>query len=65
MKETMKKEDVIEILRELQMDTAKCNGLFAGHVSQSWVIEKLGEKIIELGGSPYIVKKNKVIDTKE
>ena len=45
------KEEVIEMLREMQTKTAKCRGFFAGHVTQMWVIrDMLGKKIEELGG---------------
>lgn len=51
---------VIDTLKEMQVDTAKCNGFFAGHVAQIWVInDLLGKKIKELGGTPYSVKNGK------
>lgn len=51
-KQTYTKEEVIEMLREMQMETAKCQGFFAGHVTQLWVIKNmLGERIEALGGN--------------
>lgn len=61
----LKTEDVVNMLRELQLETANCMGFFAGHVTQTWVIGKLGEKITEIGGKPYVVKENRVYDTKQ
>ena len=50
-KETYTKEEVIEMLKEMQMETAKCQGFFAGHVTQLWVIKTmLGKRIEELSG---------------
>lgn len=54
--------DVVAFLKEMQVATAKCNGFFAGHVTQIWVInELLGNKIKELGGNPYLVKDGKMV----
>lgn len=56
-KETYTKEEVISMLREMQMETAKCNGFFAGHVTQLWVIRTmLGERIEQLGGESIQVE---------
>lgn len=60
----MENKEIIEILKEMQIETAKCNGFFAGHVTQAWVIkELLGRKIEELGGKPYVIQNNKLVDT--
>jgi len=64
----MENQEIIEMLKEMQIQTAKCNGFFAGHVTQAWVIKDLlGKKIEELGGKPYIIKDSKLIieDTPE
>lgn len=51
VKKNFTKEEVIEMLKEMQMETVKCNGFFAGHVTQLWVIRTmLGKRIEELGG---------------
>lgn len=50
-KDTLTKEEVIEMLREMQIKTAKTQGFIVGQVSQLWVIRTLlGTKIEELGG---------------
>ena len=50
-KETYTREEVVEMLREMQMEAAKCQGFVVGHVTQLWVIkDMLGERIEELGG---------------
>jgi len=50
-KEIYTREEVIEMLREMQMQTAECQGFVVGHVTQIWVIKTmLGKKIEELGG---------------
>lgn len=61
--EYIKKSDVISMLKKMQIDTAKCNGFIAGMVSQTWVIRDLiGEKIKDLGGTPYVIKDSKLVD---
>ena len=58
----MENQEIIEMLKEMQIKTAKCNGFFAGHVTQAWVIKDLlGKKIEELGGKPYVIKDSKLI----
>lgn len=58
----MENQEIIEMLKEMQLQTAKCNGFFAGHVTQAWVIKDLlGKKIEELGGKPYVIKDSKLI----
>ena len=52
------KEMIIKDLLKMQEKTAKCNGLVAGFVAQTWVIRMLGDKIREYGGNPYVIKKN-------
>ena len=50
-KDTYTREEVIEMLTEMQKETAHTNGFFAGHVAQLWVIRTmLGKRIEELGG---------------
>ena len=50
-KDTYTREEVIEMLTEMQKETAHTNGFFAGHVTQLWVIRTmLGKRIEELGG---------------
>lgn len=50
-KDNFTREEVIEILKEMQMETAKCQGFVTGHVTQLWVIkDMLGKRIKELGG---------------
>lgn len=62
--EYIKKSDVIAMLKEMQIDAAKCNGFIAGMVTQIWVIKDLlGKNIEKLGGIPYIVKDGKLVDT--
>lgn len=56
-KETYTREEVIEMLKQMQRETAKCNGFFAGHVTQMWVIKSmLGERIEALGGKSIEIK---------
>lgn len=60
----MENKEIIEMLKEMQIETAKCNGFFVGHVTQAWVIEDLlGKKIEELGGKPYVIRDNKLVDS--
>lgn len=61
------KAEVIEMLRQMQIDSAKCCGFFVGHVTQLWVIKDLlGDKIHELGGKAYTVdKEGNVVDEAE
>lgn len=58
------KAEVIRILRQMQLRSAKCRGFYAGHVTQIWVIKSLlGDKIHELGGKAYTVdKEGNVVD---
>lgn len=49
-KKTFTKEEVCEMLREMQRETVKCQGFVVGHVTQLWVIRNmLGKRIEELG----------------
>lgn len=52
------KEMIIKDLLKMQEKTAKCNGLVAGFVAQTWVIRMLGNKIREYGGEPYVIEKD-------
>ena len=58
------KTEVIQMLRQMQIDSAKCCGFFVGHVTQLWVIKDLlGDKIHELGGKAYTIdKEGNVVD---
>ena len=50
-KDTYTKEEVIEMLKEMQKEAAKCQGFVVGHVTQLWVIEDmLGKRIKDMGG---------------
>ena len=49
------KEMIIKDLLKMQEKTAKCNGLVAGMVAQTWVIRMLGDKIREYDGEPYVI----------
>ena len=58
-KDIFTKEEVCEMLREMQMETVKCQGFIIGHVTQLWVIrEMLGKRIEELGemGIDIVIK---------
>ena len=56
-KETYTREEVIEMLKQMQTETVKCQGFFAGHVTQLWVIKSmLGKRIEELGGESIQIK---------
>ena len=62
------KAEVIRMLRQMQLRSAKCRGFYTGHVTQIWVIKSLlGDKIHELGGKAYTVDKegNVIDETKE
>ena len=51
MKDTYTREEVIEMLREMQQETIECVGFIAGTVTQLWVVKDLlGERIEKLGG---------------
>ena len=66
-KDTYTREEVIEMLKEMQMETFKCIGFIAGMVTQAWVIkDMLGKRIAELGGEtfkPELCGSNKRMDT--
>ena len=50
-KDTYTREEVIEMLKEMQMETFKCVGFIVGMVTQAWVIkDMLGKRIVELEG---------------
>ena len=50
-KEVYTREEVIEMLTEMQKEAAKCQGFFVGHVTTLWVVkDMLGKRIEELGG---------------
>ena len=59
----MENEEIIEMLKQMQIETAKCVGFIYGTVTQAWVIsELLGKKIKELGGVPYEIQNNHLVD---
>ena len=50
-KETYTREEVIEMLQEMQKESVKCVGFVAGMVSNIWVVKTmLGKRIEALGG---------------
>ena len=58
-KEVFTKEEVCELLREMQMETVKCQRFIIGHVTQLWVVrDLLGKRIEELGekGIDIVIK---------
>ena len=62
----MEKDEIIKMLKEMQIETAKCQGFVIGHVAQAWVIsDLLGKKIEELGGQPYIIQNDHLVDVEE
>lgn len=64
--ENIKKEDVIKMLKEMQVEAVKCKGFVIGHVTQLWVVKDLlGKKIEELGGKPLVVKDGRLVDEEE
>ena len=68
-KDTYTREEVIEMLKKMQMEAFKCVGFIAGMVTQAWVIkDMLGKRIAELGGEtfkPKLCGINKRMDTVE
>ena len=57
MKDTFTKAEIIEMLTQMQVETAESIGFIQGMVTQSWVIESLlGKKIKELGGEGVTIK---------
>lgn len=61
-KENYTREEVIEMLKEMQTETAHTYGFFAGHITQLWVIRTmLGKRIEEMGGESVKV----IVDGKE
>lgn len=56
-KETFTREEVIEMLKEMQVEAAQCKGFVVGHVTNLWVVrEMLGKRIEELGGESIKIK---------
>lgn len=43
-KEMYTKQEVVEMLKDMQRETGECVGFFVGQVSQLWVIKDLTEK---------------------
>ena len=57
--ETYSRNEVIEMLQEMQKESAKTQGFFIGHLATLWVVRDLiGKRIKEIGGEeiPYTVK---------
>ena len=53
-KDTYTKEEVIEMLKEMQMETYKCVGFIVGMVTQGWVIKNmLGKRIVQLSDDTF------------
>lgn len=51
IKESYSKDEVIEMLRQMQKETANCYSFIVGTVTQAWVIkDMLGKRIEALGG---------------
>ena len=56
-KETYTKEEVIEMLKDMQIKTCHTTGFIYGHVTQMWVIKDLlGDRIEQLGGKGIEIK---------
>jgi len=58
-KDTYTREEVINMLQEMQRETCHCVGFVVGMVTQIWVVKDLISKRIEdIGGEsiPYDVK---------
>ena len=48
--DTFTKEEVISMLRDMQVEAAKCTGFIAGMVDQVWVVrDLLGDRLNKLG----------------
>ena len=48
--DTFTKEDVVMMLRDMQVEAAKCTGFIAGMVAQVWVVrDLLGDRLNKLG----------------
>lgn len=48
--DTFTKEEVISMLRDMQVEAAKCTGFIAGMVAQVWVVrDLLGDRLNKLG----------------
>ena len=48
-KEVYTRKEVCEMLVAMQIETLKCNGFFAGHVAQTWAVDCMIGKRIEIG----------------
>lgn len=50
-KEIYTRKEVCKMLKDMQIEVLKCNGFFAGHITQAWAVDcMLGERIEALGG---------------
>ncbi len=48
--DTFTKEEVVMMLRDMQVEAAKCSGFIAGMVAQLWVVrDLLGDRLNKLG----------------
>ena len=45
-KEMYTKQEVVEMLKDMQRETGECVGFFVGQVSQLWVIKDLDRKSV-------------------
>lgn len=53
-KEMYTKQEVVEMLKDMQRETGECVGFFVGQVSQLWVIKDLIEKRLnDMGETGY------------
>lgn len=63
-KETYTRKEICDMLVAMQIETLKCNGFFAGHVTQTWAVGcMIGKRIEALG--ELGVRKERNADTGE
>lgn len=58
-KEMYSRNEVIEMLQDMQKQSLNTQGFYVGHLTTLWVVRDLiGQKIKEIGGDeiPYTVK---------
>lgn len=58
-KEVYSRNEVIEMLQDMQRESIETQGFVIGHLSKLWVVRDLiGQKIKEMGGDevPYTVE---------
>ncbi len=50
-KDTYTREEVIQMLQDMQRETCRCHGFIIGTVTQLWVVRDLiGNRINDMGG---------------